>query len=342
MIIPLKKYINNWLDTYKIRDIFNNKVELARHVFRLDKSYILSVLLREKYYIDTDNGFVTQDKNYIKIIKKPLSQISPKRVKKFRVIGTKKVIDRYVTETIYDYVPVTKIKYRMIDDYDNPKYDTVIKRRKIKGKYYLTTEYIFTGKYHKKREYFEDIHWVRKKVVKQRPIYKTIDILEPYYEQIRERTENDYKTEVTEHRFYEPFFVFDYYKIIDDDNYEHYIYISPFFDGFGSAVKIGSDEDEIVGSRRLPKFISPQELIKTQSYNSAYRQCRFIIEKGKERLFRKYFKEINDRINNDEELHTVNILDSNKYSLDLLKTNKSGIFFFKSASLDNNTRKTII
>lgn len=342
MLIPLKKYIDNWLDTYTVRDIFSGDNELAREVFRLDKSYILSILLREKYYIDTQTGYITKDKNYIKVIKTPLSQITPKKIKKFRVIGRKKVIDRYIDEIVYDYIPETITKYRMVDDYDNPKYDTIIKRRKIKGKYYLTTEYIFTGKYRKKREYFEDIKWVRKKVVKSRPIYKYIDILEPYYEQVRVRTEEDIATKITEHRFYEPFFVFDYYKVIDDDNYEHYIYISPFFDGFGSAVKIGSDEDEIVNNRRLPKFITPQELIKTHSYQSAYRQCRFIMEKGKNNLFKKHFTEISERIDTDKELHTINFLDSNKYSLDLIKAGNAGIFFFKSASLDKNTRQRII
>lgn len=342
MLIPLKKYINNWKNTFKVKDIFTQEWELARDNFRLNKSYILSILLRDNYYIDTETGYITKDKNYIKVIKTPLSQITPKKVKKFRVIGTKKVIVGYRTETVDDYVPETTTKYRMVDDYDNPKYDTIIKRRKIKGKYYLTTEYIFTGKYRKKREYYEDLHWVKKSVKKERPIYQTIEIKEPYYEQVRVRTEDDIATKITEHRFYEPFFVFDYYKIIDDDNYEHYIYISPFFDGFGSAVKIGSDEDEIVNNRRLPKFITPQELLKTHSYQSAYRQCRFIMEKGKNNLFKKYFKEISERIDTDKELHTINLLDSNKYSLDIIKVGIAGIFFFKSASLDKNTRQRII
>lgn len=342
MLIPLKKYINQWLDTYTVRDIFTGEIQTAREIFVWKKSYFLKLLIQDKYYIDTDTSFITKDKNYIRVIKTPLSQITPKKVKKFRVIGRKKVVDRYITETVDDYEPVEQTKYRMVNDYDNPIYDTVIKRRKIGKKYVLATEYIPTGKYHKIRQYYTVLRYVKTSVVKKRPIYKYVDILEPYYEQVRERTEDDIATKITEHRFYEPFFVFDYYKIIDDDNYEHYIYISPFFDGFGSAVKIGSDEDEIVNNRRLPKFITPQELLKTHSYQSAYRQCRFIMEKGKNNLFKKYFKEISERIDTDKELHTINLLDSNKYSLDIIKVGIAGIFFFKSASLDKNTRQRII
>lgn len=342
MLIPLKKYINEWLDTYTVKDIFTGEIEKARKIFRLNKSYFLKLLLRDKYYIDTETGYITTDKNYIKVIKTPLSQITPKKVKKFRVIGRKKVVDRYITETVDDYEPVEQTKYRMVNDYDNPIYDTVIKRRKIGKKYVLATEYIPTGKYRKIRQYYTVLRYVKTSVVKKRPIYKYVDILEPYYEQVRQRTEEDIATKITEHRFYEPFFVFDYYKSFDDDTYEHYLYISPFFDGYGTAVKIGSDEDEIVDNRRLPKFISPQELIKTNSYLSAYRQCRFMIAKGKEKLFKKYFREINERINNNEELHTINLLDSNKYSLDILDVERAGIIFFKSAILEKNKRQRIV
>lgn len=347
MLIPLKKYINQWLDTYTVRDIFTGEIQTAREIFNWKKSYFLKLLIQDKYYIDTDTSFITKDKNYIRTIKTPLSQITPKKVKKFRVIGRKKVVDRYITETVDDYEPVEQTKYRMVNDYDNPIYDTVIKRRKIGKKYVWATEYIPTGKYHKIRQYYTVLRYVKTSVVKKRPIYKYVDILEPYYEQIRERTEDDYKTEVIEHRFYEPFFVFDYYKKLNEDEYDHIIYIAPFFDGYGTAIKIGSEETEIVNNRRLPVFISPQNLIHTPMYENAYRQCRYLIIEGKEKLRKKYLGELVERINNNEELHTVNLRESNDYSLDILKVdtdsnNGSGIIFFKATDVAGNSRKTII
>lgn len=343
MLIPLKKYINNWLDTYTVKDIFTGKIQTARQLFNWDKSYFLKLLIQDKYFIDTDINFVTKDKDYIRVIKTPLSQITPKKVKKYRIVGQKKVIDKYITETVYDYEPIEVRKYRMVNDYDQPIYDTVLKRRKIGKKYYLTTQYIETGKYRKIRQYYSDIEYVRVRKTKQRPIYKTIDILEPYYEQVRERTEQDIKTQVTEHRFYEPFFVFDYYKKLNDDEYEHYIYISPFFDGYGTAIKLGSDDDEIVGHRKIPKFISPQELVETNMFKTAYKQCRYMIVAGKEKLRKKHFAQINDRIENNEELHTINLSDSNLYSLDIVDVDDNdGMIFFKSADISGNTRTQII
>lgn len=342
MLIPLKKYINNWLDTYTVKDIFTGEIQKARDIFSWNKSYFLKLLIQDKYYIDTDIDYVTKNQNYLKIIKKPLSQITPKKVKKYRKIGEQRIIDRYVTEKVIDYEPIEVRRYRLIDDYNRPIYDTVIKKRKIGKKYYLTTEYIETGKYRKKRQYFNDIEYVRVIKTKKRPIYKTVEIFEPYWEQERQRQPEDIKTQIETHRFYEPFFVFDYYKKLSEDEYEHYLYISPFFDGYGTAVKIGSDDDEIVNNRRLPKFISPQELTKTQMYLSAYRQCRYMIINGKQRLRKKYFKEITDKINNDDELHTINMRDSNLYSLDILKVNGSGIIFFKATDINGNTSTKIV
>lgn len=339
MIISLKKYINNWLDTYKVKDIFTGEIQTAREIFNWDKSYFLKLLIQDKYYIDTDIDFATKNPNYIKIIKKPLSQISPKKVKKYRKVGTERKQVGTTTEKRDNYVPITKWKYHLIDDYNRPKFNTIIKRRKIGRTFYITTEYIPTGKYHKKREYYEDvIGYKNKPIIVDVPIYKTVDILEPYYEQERTRTEQDITTQVTQHRFYEPFFVFDYYKKLNEDEYEHYLYIAPFFDGYGTSIKIGSDDDEIIGHRRVPKFISPKELTETQMFKSAYRQCRFMIAEGKQKLKKKYFKEISDRIQTGEELHTINMSDSNLYSLDMDKAGLDGIIFFKSSDVAGNTR----
>lgn len=347
MLIPLKKYINQWLDTYTVRDIFTDEIQTARDIFDWNKSYFLKLLIQDKYYIDTDNSFITKNLKYRKVIQTPLSQITPKKIKKFRVIGRKKVIDHYITETVDDYQPVEFQKYRMIPDYDRPIYETVIKRRKIGKKYFLATEYIPTGKYAKKRQYYTVLKYVKTTKTKKRPVYKWVDILEPYYEQVRERQPEDYKEQIEVHRFYEPFFVFDYYKKLNDDDYEHILYIAPFFDGYGTAVKIGSEQTEIVNNRRLPVFISPQDLIHSPMYERAYRQCRYLIVEGKEKLRKKYFSEIVERINNDDELHTINLRDSNDYSLDILKVetesnNNSGIIFFKSADVSGNTKTIII
>ncbi len=336
MIISLKKYINNWLDTYKVKDIFTGDLQTAREIFNWDKSYFLKLLIQDKYYIDTDIDFVTKNPNYIKIIKKPLSQISAKKVKKYRTVT--KIIPQTVYEDVIDYVPITTRKYRLVNDYDNPIYKTVIKKRKIGKKYYITTEYIPTGKYRKIRQYYDDISYVERVRTKKRTVYIEKEYKEPYYEQERTRTEQDITTQVTQHRFYEPFFVFDYYKKLNEDEYEHYLYIAPFFDGYGTSIKIGSDDDEIIGHRRVPKFISPKELTETQMFKSAYRQCRFMIAEGKQKLKKKYFKEISDRIQTGEELHTINMSDSNLYSLDMDRAGLDGIIFFKSSDVAGNTR----
>lgn len=336
MIISLKKYINNWLDTYKVKDIFTGELQTAREIFNWDKSYFLKLLIQDKYYIDTDINFVTQNPNYIKIIKKPLSQISAKKVKKYRTVT--KLVPQTVYEDVIDYRPITVRRYRLVNDYEQPIYKTVIKKRKIGRNYYMTTEYIPTGKYRKIREYYDDIEYVETYRTKKRTVYIEKKVKEPYYEQVRERTEQDITTQVEEHRFYEPFFVFDYYKKLNEDEYEHYLYIAPFFDGYGTSIKIGSDDDEIIGHRRVPKFISPKELTETQMFKSAYRQCRFMIAEGKQKLKKKYFKEISDRIQTGEELHTINMSDSNLYSLDMDRAGLDGIIFFKSSDVAGNTR----
>lgn len=338
MLIPLKKYINNWLNTYTVKDIFTGKYQLAREIFDWDKSYFLKLLIKDKYYIDTDIDFVTKNLNYVKVEKTPLSQITPKKVKKFREIT--KIVPEEIIEEVIDYIPVEVKKYRLIDA--EPIYKTVIRRRKIGRKYFLTTQYIPTGKFKKQRQYYTDIEYIEKIRSKKRTIYRKRKILEPYYEQVRERTEEDIATKITEHRFYEPFFVFDFYKKVSEDEYIHYLYIAPFFDGYGSSVKIGSDDDEIIGHRRLPRFITPKELTQTNMYKSAYKQCRYMIMNGKEKLMKKNFKEINDRIDNNEELHTINMSDSNLYSLDILNTGKDGIFFFKASDIPGNEKYRII
>lgn len=342
MLIPLKKYINNWLDTYKVKDIFTGQYQYAREIFNWDKSYFLKLLIQDKYYIDTDIFFITKDKNYYEVIKTPLSQITPKKVKKYRYI--KKLIPEEVIEQVIDYIPVQVKRYRMVDA--EPIYNTVIKRRKIGRKYYITTEFVPTGKYRKKRQYYTDTEYIEKIRNKKRIIYKLKRVRETYYEQVHERLPEHTKIKVTEYRFYEPFFIFDYYKKLNEDEYEHYLYIAPFFDGYGTSIKIGSDEDEIVGSRTIPKFISPQELIKTQMFKSAYRECRFLMAEGKQNLKKKYFKDINERINNDIELHTINLSGSNLYSLDISETEDGfgsyGIIFFKASDLNGNKRTRII
>lgn len=326
MLIPLKEYINNWLDTYTIKDIFTGKRQKARDIFNWDKSYFLKLLIKDKYYIDTDIDFATKDKNYTKIIKKPLSKITPKKIKKYRKVGEEKILDHYIIETIEDYVPITKTKYRLVDDYSNPKYETIIKRRKIGKKYYITTEYIETGKYHKKREYYEDVigyDTITKE--KKRPIYKTIDILEPYYEQERQRTIDDIQIQSTEYRVFEPFFVWEFYKTFDD-GYEHYIYVSPLFQGLGNAVVFSADDDEVVNGERKGIFIKPKDFIKQNSFKTMTRKARFLILNGKKNLEPKLFQDARVKIDNNEGLHTLYLDGTYNQSLDVLK-----LLFFRPA-----------
>lgn len=337
MLIPLKKYIENWLDTYTVKDIFTGEIETAREIFDWNKSYLLKLLIKDGYYVDTEIDFATKHKNYLKIVKKPLSEITPKKIKKFRVIGRKRVIDHYITETVDDYEPVEQTKYRMVNDYDNPIYDTVIKRRKIGKKYVWATEYIPTGKYHKIRQYYTVLRYVKTTKTKKRPVYKWVDILEPYYEQIRERQPEDYKTQVIASRDYEPFFVFEYYKSFDDNTYEHYLYISPFFRGYGNAVYLYADKTEIVDGIRKGIFIPPEELRQQSDFISAVRKVRFAILNGRKHTLKEYFREANERIENGEQLHTLYLRGSYKYSLDVLD-----LLFYRPAPFKNNEKTIII
>ena len=337
MIISLKKYINNWLDTYKVKDIFTGELQTAREIFNWDKSYFLKLLIQDKYYIDTDINFVTQNPNYIKIIKKPLSQISPKKVKKYRKVGTERKQVGTTTEKRDNYVPITKWKYHLVDDYNRPKFNTIIKRRKIGRTFYITTEYIPTGKYHKKREYYEDvIGYKNKPIIVDVPIYETVDILEPYYEQVRERTENDVKTQITEYRYFEPFFVFEFYKTCDD-GYEHYLYIAPMFSGKGNAIVLFADDTEVVNNEETGVFIQPKEFVKQSDYNNAVRKTRFMILNGKKNIEPQVFRQARQKIEKNQELHTLYLEGTYNRSLDVLK-----MLFFRPAQFDNNIRTRII
>lgn len=336
MLIPLKKYIQNWLNTYTVTDIFTGETQTAKQIFNWEKSYFLKLLIQDNYYIDTDIDFATQDKNYIKVIKKPLSQITPKKIKKYRIVGKQTVIDRYITETVIDYVPIETIKYRMVPDYDNPKYDTIIKRRKIGKKYYITTEYVFTGKYGKKRQYYTELSYDRVKRTKTRPIYKTVNIIEPYWEQVRERKPEDTKTIITQHRSYEPFFVWEYYKTFGDGHI-HYLFISPLFQGRGNAVTFSADTEETVDSERKGIFISPQEFVKQDNYIKMLKRARFLILNGKTNLKKPLFREANTKIDKGEGLHTLYLDGTYNQSLDVLK-----LLFFRPAPFKNNTRKITI
>lgn len=322
MLIPLKEYIINWLDTYTVKDIFTGKRQKARDIFNWDKSYFLKLLIKDKYYIDTDIDFATKDKNYIKIIKKPLSKISPTKVKKYRYVT--KLVPEDIIEEVIDYIPQKIQSYRYVYE---PIYDTVIKKRKIGKKYYITTEYIETGKYRRKREYFDDIKYVERIRTKRRTVYKEKRVREEYYEQVRQRTMDDVQIQVTKYRYFEPFFVYDYYKVEDDDEtYEHYIYIAPFFRVYGDAIVIGSDEDEIVDNKKKFKFIQPKELLKQNDYKTAVKKCRFLILQGKKNILKNHFRQANEAIEQGQELHTLYLQGSNKYSLDILE-----LLFFKSA-----------
>lgn len=337
MIISLKKYINNWLDTYKVKDIFTGELQTAREIFNWDKSYFLKLLIQDKYYIDTDINFVTQNPNYIKIIKKPLSQISPKKVKKYRKVGTERKQVGTTTEKRDNYVPITKWKYHLIDDYNRPKFNTIIKRRKIGRTFYITTEYIPTGKYHKKREYYEDvIGYKNKPIIVDVPIYETVDIFEPYYEQVRERTKNDIKTQITEYRYFEPFFVFEFYRTFDD-GYEHYLYIAPMFSGKGNAIVLFADDTEIVNNEETGVFIQPKEFVKQSDYNNAVRKTRFMILNGKKNIEPQVFRQARQKIEKNQELHTLYLEGTYNRSLDVLK-----MLFFRPAQFDNNIRTRII
>lgn len=334
MIISLKKYINNWLDTYKVKDIFTGELQTAREIFNWDKSYFLKLLIQDKYYIDTDIDFVTKNPNYIKIIKKPLSQISPKKVKKYRTIT--KLVPQTVYEDVIDYVPITTRKYRLVNDYDNPIYKTVIKKRKIGKKYYITTEYIPTGKYRKIRQYYDDIEYVERVRTKKRTVYVEKEYKEPYYEQVRERTESDIKTQITEYRYFEPFFVFEFYKTFDD-GYEHYLYIAPMFSGKGNAIVLFSDDTEIVNNEETGVFIQPKEFVKQSDYNNAVRKTRFMILNGKKNIEPQVFRQARQKIEKNQELHTLYLEGTYNRSLDVLK-----MLFFRPAQFDNNIRTRII
>lgn len=334
MIISLKKYINNWLDTYKVKDIFTGELQTARELFNWDKSYFLKLLIQDKYYIDTDIDFVTKNPNYIKIIKKPLSQISAKKVKKYRTVT--KLVPQTVYEDVIDYVPITTRKYRLVNDYDNPIYKTVIKKRKIGKKYYITTEYIPTGKYRKIRQYYDDIRYIEQVRTKKRTVYVEKKIKEPYYEQVRERTENDIKTQITEYRYFEPFFVFEFYKTFDD-GYEHYLYIAPMFSGKGNAIVLFADDTEIVNNEETGVFIQPKEFVKQSDYNNAVRKTRFMILNGKRNIEPQVFRQARQKIEKNQELHTLYLEGTYNRSLDVLK-----MLFFRPAQFDNNTRTRII
>lgn len=329
MLIPLKKYINQWLDTYRVKDIFTGKYQLAREIFNWDKSYFLKLLIKEKYYIDTDIDFAVKDKDYIKVIKTPLSQITPKKVKKFRVI--EKIVPEDVIEEVTDYVPVEVLKYRMIDA--EPIYETVIKRRKIGKKYYITTEYIFTGKYKKKREYYRDIRYIEKVRTKVRTVYVKRKVLEPYYEQVRERTEDDIKTKITKYRYFEPFFVFEFYKEFDDNTYEHDLFVAPMFESRGNAVVLFSDATEIVNGQEEGIFITPQEFVKENDYKTAVRKARFMILNGKRNIPTDIFREARRKIELNQELHTLYLSGTYNQSLDILS-----MLFFRPAQFNDNTK----
>lgn len=334
MIISLKKYINNWLDTYKVKDIFTGELQSARELFNWDKSYFLKLLIQDKYYIDTDINFVTQNPNYIKIIKKPLSQISAKKVKKYRTIT--KLVPQTVYEDVIDYVPISTRKYRLVNDYDNPIYKTVIKKRKIGRKYYITTEYIPTGKYRKIRQYYDDIDYVETLRTKKRTIYIEKEYKEPYYEQERTRTEQDIKTQITEYRYFEPFFVFEFYKTFDD-GYEHYLYIAPMFSGKGNAIVLFADDTEVVNNEETGVFIQPKDFVKQSDYNNAVRKTRFMILNGKRNIEPQVFRQARQKIEKNQELHTLYLEGTYNRSLDVLK-----MLFFRPAQFDNNTRTRII
>ena len=316
MIISLKKYINNWLDTYKVKDIFTGELQTAREIFNWNKSYFLKLLIQDKYYIDTDINFATKNPNYIKIIKKPLSQISAKKVKKYRTIT--KLVPQTVYEDVIDYRPITVRRYRLVNDYDQPIYKTVIKKRKIGRNYYITTEYIPTGKYRKIRQYYDDIEYVETLRTKKRTVYIEKEYKEPYYEQVRERTESDIKTQITEYREFEPFFVFEFYKTFDD-GYEHYLYIAPMFSGKGSAIVLFADDTEIVNNEETGVFIQPKEFVKQSDYNNAVRKTRFMILNGKKNIEPQVFRQARQKIEKNQELHTLYLEGTYNRSLDILK-----------------------
>ena len=336
MIITLKKYINNWLDTFTVEDIFTYEIKTAREIFNWDKSYFLKLLYNEKYYIDTDIDFAMpeSDKEYTKVYKTPLSQITPIKVKKYRTIT--KVVPEQITETVYDYIPKTTLKYKMVDDYSRPKYDTIIKKRKIKGKYYWTTEYIQTGKYHKKRAYYEELSYVRKKRTKTRTVYIEKKVKEAYYENVRQRTENDIATKQTKYRYFEPFFIFEYYKE-SGTTHEHYLYIAPMFESRGNAIVLFADKTEIVNNEELGVFISPQQFVKETDYASAVRKARFMILNGKRNMPPDVFRQARRKIELNEELHTLYLTGTYNQSLDIL-----GMSFFKPADFTNNKKVEII
>lgn len=241
MLIPLKYFIDEYLDNLYIKNIFTGKQVNANKIFNWQSSGALDILISNGYMIETKYNYATDEKEFGLV----------------KVSKTKKVIG-YKEDTIITPIETRKYRYVLSDEIKG--YRTVIKPVykyvKIGRQTFYTTQYkrVKTPIYRKVREYYTVVDYDYK-VVKT-PITKTY-----------------YKYKKIMHENYIPYMLYEKYKY-DSANgkVEQSLFIAPFYSSHGQAFGISKG-----GNDYKPEFCLPEEIPQTQEYKDFLTDCKSLM-----------------------------------------------------------------